>query len=79
MQIEIQIYGFLENCVPKRFRGCNTKFEFESPITVYHLMVADLKIISLDATVIINGKMASAAQVINDRDNVRIFSPIAGG
>jgi sulfur carrier protein ThiS len=79
MQIEIYIYGYYKNCVPKPFRGQVTRLETEFPITVYQLLMTVLKITTLDAKVLVNGKIVSLSQVINDKDEVRIFSPIAGG
>jgi len=79
MHIEIYIYGYLKNCVPKPFRCRGARFETELPITVYQLLMTVLKITTLDAKVLVNGKISSLSHVIGDKDEVRIFSPIAGG
>jgi sulfur carrier protein ThiS len=79
MQARIYVYGFLNNVVPIRFAQHPVSLEFESPITVYKILTSLLRIKTLDVTVLVNGKIVNSEYALQDRDEVHILPPIAGG
>jgi sulfur carrier protein ThiS len=79
MKVQIHVHGFLKHCVPEQFREPGLQHEFESTFSVFDLLATVLKITTLDATVLVNGRIANMAQYIEDGDCVGVLSPIAGG
>ncbi|UCF90407.1 MAG: MoaD/ThiS family protein [Desulfobacterales bacterium] len=79
MRYHIYVHGFLKNVVPPRFRRRPVSLESDAPLTVYKMLTAMLGIKTLDATVLVKGKIVSSEYALQDGDEVHIYSPIAGG
>jgi sulfur carrier protein ThiS len=79
MQARINVYGFLKNFVPSRFRHPPVDFEFDSPITVHKVLTVILGLQTQEHTVLVGGKIVNTGYVLQDGDEVHIYPPIAGG
>jgi len=79
MVARIKVYGFLKRIVPPRFRQDPASLEFESPMTVYRVLTHLLEIKTLDATVLVNGRIVNPEYAIRNGDELHIISPVDGG
>ena len=79
MQARIYVHGFLKNIVPVRFRHHPAALEFDSPLTVYYVLTVILGLKTPDNMVLVSGKFVNSGYAVQDRDEVHVFPPIAGG
>jgi molybdopterin converting factor small subunit len=79
MKVKIEVFGFLRNHIPPRFKNHSSEFSVEDPTPLYYLLNEMLLLGNFDKIVLVNGKYVAPGYSLKEGDIVQIFSPVAGG
>ena len=79
MKVKIEVFGFLRNHIPPKFKSHSSEFSVEDPAPLYYVLNEMLLLGNFDKIVLVNGRYVAPSYCLKQGDIVQIFSPIAGG